>query len=428
MLSRLLSPLRPTTRARTARGIASACRVLASASLLWSLAWGCSFPGYEIAGVTPPGAAGDVQGGEASAGAAQGGASGGTSQDAAGQGGQAEAAAGASGESGAGGDGPEPGPLDGVYRLVTSHSKCMDADGTPTLAKHGTIQQLTCNGSNAQSFTLRHLGEDYYEISVTGTQNCVDVEGGAPENETPIVKLSCDQRPSQHWLAVPQSDATLVLVNRLTSKCLDIPGGAGSENLHLHEWSCNSSAAQRWFPASLAPKPLPVVVDQYYVASSWTGASTVQARLAPGPDWSSRDCEGNRAPQSRGNCHIIELATFPEGATTSGADWLHPVDNRGRYPGLLIAAGATRISFQARGEHGGEEIWVGARQAASGPFTSAFDILPQNITLETSWQSYSLDLTSSDYSGGVFVAIEWSLDVTINTAPLRFYVDDIVWE
>lgn len=37
------------------------------------------------------------------------------------------------------------------------------------------------------------------------------------------MKLSCDQRPSQHWLAVPQNEGTLVLVNRLTSKCLDVP-------------------------------------------------------------------------------------------------------------------------------------------------------------------------------------------------------------
>lgn len=409
----------PATR-RTPLRLRSPSRkalLLGASGLVWALAAACSFPGYRVSecstpNCSTPNGGEQTRGGEAAAGAS-------TEAGAPVDGGApSEGAAG--GAAGGAAEGiVEPGLYSGAFRILTDNGLCLDASGELTFANHVSFQQTTCDGSVSQSFTLVHAGDGYYDVVVTDTSDCMDVEGGAPEDGTAVVRSPCDQRSSQRWLLRAQPSSTIAFINQQTSKCLDVPAGRPDVGLSVNEYKCNQTTAQTWRLLSLVPLPLPVVVDQHFFASVVGGANPQE--VAPSTAFPTRDCNGSRAPNARGDCHILSWAQFPVDMTASGAHWLNFPETGNRFPGKLIVLGAKQLLFQARGESGGEKVVFHATSVSSAPPT-------QTVTLERSWQQYSLDLTGFDYSAGATVAMAWHVELPENTAPLRFYVDDIVWE
>jgi hypothetical protein len=122
---------------------------------------------------------------------------------------------------------------------------------------------------------------------------------------------------------------------------------------------------------------------------------------------------------------------FLSGQSTAwvGVYWQYPANNWGAKVGKEIAAGATKVSFYAASDAGGEKVRfiVGGMNSAkddtlpySDPFTAS-----ATITLTTSWTKYEIPLTESyqDVIGG----FAWSL-TTSATAPVTFYLDDVRWE
>jgi Ricin-type beta-trefoil lectin domain len=381
----------------------------AIAGLTWAFCQSCTFPDYQLPNSRcDRGAAMFCMGGTGAVGGA-------------GNGAQADF--------GVGGATPQPGALDGPYRLVATHSsKCADADGAPTIATHPSVQQLTCSAVPAQSFTLHGVGDGYYTIATADGSDCIDVEGGATENGTSLIRAPCAGVDGQRWLVVPQDDGSFLLVNGLTSKCADVPNGSHDEHLILEQWTCNAGANQRWSLSSLTPKSLPFVIDESFGATSWKGTGTAMAQVTPTASSKTTDCDGDRAPAARGDCHIVAFDTLPAGSTYGGASWLYPRDNWGSLPGLAMASGASRVSFQARGMLGGEVVQIEAGGVTGGVFVDSFHAGPQSITLTSDWHTYSLELPSVDYAGGVLSGFACGMNFGAGAAPLRFYVDDIVWE
>ena len=85
------------------------------------------------------------------------------------------------------------------------------------------------------------------------------------------------------------------------------------------------------------------------------------------------------------------------------------------------------MSFQARGEHGGEIVTFGAGGTMEGTFQDSFAVSTPPFTLSTEWQSFSVDLTSVAYSS-VIAAFYWRMEISANVAPLQIYIDDVAWE
>lgn len=404
-----------------------------------ALSWqGCTFPDFRLPYAGDSGSAG-VEAGASSAGVAgvavPSGGSGGQSGSEGGGAANAGAATGglppiggslADGGGGGAGPGPEPGALAGKRRLIATHSaKCLDGGFPKSPSQHLTLGQHACDDTREQSFTLTDTSSGYYSLKIDGSSDCADVEDQGTANQTPIVRMPCAASESQEWLPVKQDGDSYFLVNRLTGKCLDVPART-FDDVSLQQYTCNVGGNQRWVIASLVPEPLPMILDDFFAPSVWMASNEAPYVVSAGR--SSAACDGERAPGGLGNCYAVQVDAFPEGTIRAGATWLYPHGSWGYAPGFVLAPGAERIRFRARGATGGEQLWVKAGGAKGSAFEDSLDVGWQGAKLTSSWQSFSLDLTGQTYDAGVIVGFIWRVESNDNVVPVKFYIDDIVWE
>ena len=120
------------------------------------------------------------------------------------------------------------GPITGYQGL------CLD-DRAASTALFNPIQVYTCNGTNAQQWTVGSNGT----LLVLGM--CLDVAGAGTANGTLVDLYSCNGTVAQVWQ--PQSNGSLVNPN--SGKCLDDTGWGGS-GTQVEIWSCTGGANQSW--------------------------------------------------------------------------------------------------------------------------------------------------------------------------------------
>jgi len=121
-----------------------------------------------------------------------------------------------------------PGPITGYQGL------CLD-DRAASTALFNPIQVYTCNGTNAQQWTVPGNGT----LQVLGM--CLDVAGAGTANGTLVDLYSCNGTVAQVW----QPGANGSLVNPNSGKCLDDTGWGGS-GTQVEIWSCTAGANQSW--------------------------------------------------------------------------------------------------------------------------------------------------------------------------------------
>jgi len=111
---------------------------------------------------------------------------------------------------------------------------CLD-DRDASTADYNPIQIYTCNGSDAQQWTV----ESNSTLQVLG--KCLDVNGGNTANGTAVDLYGCNGTGAQIW--VPQPDGALV--NPQSGKCLEDNGSGGSGTQAIIE-DCAGGADQHW--------------------------------------------------------------------------------------------------------------------------------------------------------------------------------------
>ena len=120
------------------------------------------------------------------------------------------------------------GPVTGYQGL------CLD-DRSASTALFNPVQVYTCNGTNAQSWTVASGNT----LQVLGM--CLDVAGAGTANGTKVDLYTCNGTGAQVW--VPQSNGELVNPN--SGKCLDDTGFGGS-GTQVQIWACADSSNQQW--------------------------------------------------------------------------------------------------------------------------------------------------------------------------------------
>ncbi|MFH1867918.1 MAG: hypothetical protein ABH843_03005 [Candidatus Omnitrophota bacterium] len=116
-----------------------------------------------------------------------------------------------------------------------------------------------------------------------------------------------------------------------------------------------------------------------------------------------------------------------QGARWAGVQWQYPPNNWGEKKGGFDLTGATKLSFWARGEKGGERIEEFKIGGISGTYPDS-DIASVGPTVLTKdWQRYEIDLSGKDlsYISGGF---SWSSNLDVNPDGCVFYLDDIRYE
>jgi Ricin-type beta-trefoil lectin domain/Glycosyl hydrolases family 18 len=127
-----------------------------------------------------------------------------------------------------GGGGSPTGPITGYEGL------CLD-DRSASTANFNPIQVYTCNGTNAQQWTV----ESNNTLEVLG--KCLDVDAAGTTNGTTVDLYTCNGTGAQTWVA--QSNGSLVNPN--SGKCLDDTGFGGS-GTQAQIWSCTGGTNQQW--------------------------------------------------------------------------------------------------------------------------------------------------------------------------------------
>jgi hypothetical protein len=169
------------------------------------------------------------------------------------------------------------------------------------------------------------------------------------------------------------------------------------------------------------PLPIPFVVSDYYSPDGYFGDGEVAGFLDL-----VKACP-QRAPGGQGDCYTL---TYKVGIKRyAGIFWQHPHNNWGFAPGHQVTPGATRITFQARGQNGGEVLTAGAGQMDTLPHHDSFKLEEKTVGLTTAWTQQEVPFRSVSYQGddGVLGAFLISLAAPADDATTVLYLDDIKW-
>lgn len=126
---------------------------------------------------------------------------------------------------------------------------------------------------------------------------------------------------------------------------------------------------------------------------------------------------------------VYDVSCSKGGRKWAGVYWQNPPDNWGDRKGGYDLTGATRLSFWARGEMGGERIEEfrvgGLGSTAMYPDSDAAFIGP--VLLTSAWKQYVIDLRGKDLSS-ISGGFAWVANVDANLHHCTFYLDDIRFE
>ncbi|HEY3751493.1 MAG TPA: ricin-type beta-trefoil lectin domain protein, partial [Pseudonocardiaceae bacterium] len=133
-----------------------------------------------------------------------------------------------------GGSATPPPPASGG-QITGYGGKCID-DAAASTANGSRIQLYTCNGTNAQSWTVASNGS----LQVLG--KCMDVTAAGTANGTKVQLYDCNGTGAQVWT----HNASNELVNPASGRCLDATGPSSADGTPLQIWDCAGSANQQW--------------------------------------------------------------------------------------------------------------------------------------------------------------------------------------
>jgi ricin-type beta-trefoil lectin protein len=112
---------------------------------------------------------------------------------------------------------------------------CVDVRGANP-ANFTPVQVYTCNGTNAQQWTVVEAGSTLHALG-----SCMDINGGGTANGTTVDLYTCNDTGAQVF--IPQSNGELY--NPQSGKCLDDTGYGGS-GTQLQIWTCDDTSNQIW--------------------------------------------------------------------------------------------------------------------------------------------------------------------------------------
>jgi Ricin-type beta-trefoil lectin domain/Glycosyl hydrolases family 16 len=113
---------------------------------------------------------------------------------------------------------------------------CVDVRGANT-ANFTPVQVYTCNGTNAQQWTVVQAGSTLHALG-----KCMDINGGGTADGTTVDLYDCNNTAAQVF--IPQSDGALY--NPQSGKCLDDTNWSTTPGTQLQIWDCTGNANQQW--------------------------------------------------------------------------------------------------------------------------------------------------------------------------------------
>jgi hypothetical protein len=124
---------------------------------------------------------------------------------------------------------------------------------------------------------------------------------------------------------------------------------------------------------------------------------------------------------------IIYSGKGTQGARWAGMYWQQPANNWGTVDAGFDLSKATKITFWARGEKGGERIEEFKLGGIMGEFSDSDSAGIGPVILNKEWTQYTIDLKGKDLSF-IIGGFCWATNVDVNPEGATFYLDEIKYE
>jgi hypothetical protein len=128
-----------------------------------------------------------------------------------------------------------------------------------------------------------------------------------------------------------------------------------------------------------------------------------------------------------GQCYRFDYK--PGSRLWAGVYWQFPANNWGAYPGKVIAAGATKVTFWAAASKKEAKIKVriGGIKDATLPHQDTLAVEKELVITDTMKQ-YTVELGGKGYEGGVLGAFAWTYgSAPEDSAGVQLYFDGLEW-
>jgi hypothetical protein len=159
-------------------------------------------------------------------------------------------------------------------------------------------------------------------------------------------------------------------------------------------------------------------IQNHFIPSGWMGDySDIKTNLGSQED-----------PYSGSTCIKIEyLNNVSQGARWAGVYWQNPPNNWGSRDGGFDLSRATKLTFWARGQRGGERIEEFKIGGIMGEYSDSDSAAIGPVVLTKEWKQYTIDLTGKDVSY-IIGGFCWSTNIDVNPDGVIFYLDEIRYE
>jgi hypothetical protein len=124
---------------------------------------------------------------------------------------------------------------------------------------------------------------------------------------------------------------------------------------------------------------------------------------------------------------IAYSAKATQGARWAGMYWQNPANNWGTVGAGFDLSRATKLTFWARGEKGGERIEEFKVGGIMGEFSDSDTSAIGPVILNKEWTQYTIDLKGKDMSF-IIGGFCWSTNADVNPEGATFYLDEVKFE
>ncbi len=159
-------------------------------------------------------------------------------------------------------------------------------------------------------------------------------------------------------------------------------------------------------------------LDNHFIPSGWMPATAAQ------------DIKFNQyektAPYSGTSAIRIDYKDV-SGTRWAGIYWQNPAENWGAKDGGINLTGATKLTFWARGEKGGERIEEVKVGGIMGQYSDSDSAGIGPVVLTKEWKQYTIDLRGKDLNS-IIGGFCWATNTDVNPEGATFYFDEIKYE
>ena len=138
-------------------------------------------------------------------------------------------------------------PVDTAVIIKSAGNANLVFDVPSASMANGTrIQLYAANGTNAQRFRFRKIGNGTYGIANVNSGKVLDVYGGSTSNGAVLQQYGSNNTVAQQWTVRDYGSGKISLISVNANKAIDVPGANYASSVALQLYAPDGTAAQQW--------------------------------------------------------------------------------------------------------------------------------------------------------------------------------------